>query len=878
MRILDIKTTDGPNYWSATRHRLVVMSLDLEKMEQSPTHTIPGFYQRITGLLPSLYQHRCSEGVEGGFFHRVESGTWMGHVIEHIALEIQTLAGMNTGFGRTREAGRKGLYHVVFSCEDEEAGTCAATAAVRIAEALISGLSYELGPDILQLKEIWKKNRPGPSTAAIVEEAKKRNIPALRLNNDSLIQLGYGAAQRRIEAAVASTTSNIAVELAGNKEATKKLLAGAGIPVPPGETVSDETALKVAIGRIGYPLVLKPLNGNHGKGATMNIMSETVALKALEQAQAYSKEVICERFFSGSDFRVLIVNYKFVAAALRTPAAVTGDGLLSIFELVEKVNEDPRRGDSHENLLTRITIDETALDLLAQKGYTSGTVPEKGEQVFLKATANLSTGGTAEDVTPQVHPANKALCERIARTIGLDICGIDVIAPTLSCPLADNNGVIIEVNAGPGLRMHLEPSEGKPRNVAAPIIDMLFPGNTDGRIPIVGITGTNGKTTTTRLIAHIGKKAGYTVGMTTTDGIYIDGQPVMKGDCTGPWSTRLVLKDSSVNLAVLECARGGILRGGLGFDHCDIAVITNIGEDHLGMDGINTIDQLARLKAVLAVSVPPEGYAVLNADDPQVLWLKDQLHCHVALFSLDPDNPAIRHHVLQGGVAAVYENGFLSLIQDGTMTRIGKADRIPITFSGAAQFNIANVLAACLTARLQAINVADIYSALVGFIPTPDSIPGRMNVYDFDGFRIIADYAHNTHSLQTIGEFIRGLPASIKIGVIAGVGDRRDQDIISYGAEAARIFDEIIIRQDKDLRGRTAEELNGLLCLGIRQLDPTKKITIITDELQAVEGLLQRASPGMIGTFFADDIPGVTRLLQQAKESGKYSVHQIQVA
>jgi cyanophycin synthetase len=877
MKIVDIRMTDGPNYWSAKRHRLIVMSLDLEEMEERPTNAIPGFYERITGLMPSLYRHRCSEGVEGGFFQRVQAGTWMGHVIEHIALEIQTLAGMDTGFGRTREAGRKGLYHVVFSCQDQEAGIYAANAALRIAEALIGSLPCELGPDIRHLKEIGKKNGLGPSTKAIVEEATRRNIPVLRLNEDSLIQLGYGSAQRRIEAAVASTTSNIAVELASDKQATKQLLTRAGIPVPGGETVFDGPALEAAIERIGYPLVIKPLDGNQGKGATMNIRSREQALKALEQALKYSKKVICERFFTGRDFRVLVVNYRVIAAALRTPAAVRGDGLHTIAELVEQVNEDPRRGDSHENLLTRIIIDEAALDLLDRQGLTTATIPPKGRKIFLKATANLSTGGTAEDVTNQLHPANKALCERIARTIGLDICGIDIIAPAISVPLTDNNGVVIEVNAGPGLRMHLEPSTGKCRNVAAPIIDMLFP-NTGGRIPIIGITGTNGKTTTTRLIAHIGEKAGYTVGMTTTDGIYIDGQLVVKGDCTGPWSARLVLKDSSVNLAVLECARGGILRGGLGFDHCDVAVITNIGDDHLGMDGIDTAEQLTRLKGVLAESVRPEGYAVLNADDPRVYGLKDRLHCRIALYAMDAANPAVRQHVLNGGIAAVYENGFLSLIQEGTMTRLGLADRVPITFSGSAHFNIANVLAACLAARLQGIGTAAIYSALTGFVPTPDSIPGRMNLYEFGSFKIIADYAHNTHGLKTIADFLRRLPASIRVGVIAGVGDRRNEDIISYGVEAARIFDEIIIRQDKDLRGRTADELNGLLCQGIREVDPFKKITIVPDELKAVEVLLQQAVPGMLGTFFADDIPGVLGLLNQAKESGKYSLNRLQVA
>jgi cyanophycin synthetase len=869
MKLLDIRVTDGPNYWSIRRHQLVVMSLDLEEMEERPTGTIPGFYERITTWIPSLCEHHCSEGEPGGFFRRVQAGTWMGHVIEHIALEIQTLAGMNTGFGRTRDAGRKGLYHVVFSCEDAEAGIYAGQAAIRIATALANDTPYDLAADICTLKTIGNKNKLGPSTAAIVEEAKKRNIPVLRLNDNSLLQLGYGAAQRRIEAALASTTSNIAVELASDKEETKRLLTGAGIPVPPGETVRDETMLKAAINRIGYPLVIKPLNGNHGRGVTMDIQNEAGAHKAFQLAQSHSEEVkvICERFITGSDFRVLVVNYTFIAAALRTPAAVTGNGVNTIRELVEQINQDPQRGECHENLLTKITIDTATIDLLHRHQLTADTVLPKGRELYLKATANLSTGGTATDVTDTLHPANIALCERVARTIGLDICGIDIIAPDLSRPLFDNGGVVIEVNAGPGLRMHLQPSTGQPRNVAAPIIDMLFPNGANGRIPIIGITGTNGKTTTTRLIAHIGKKAGYRVGFTTTDGIYIDDQLVMKGDCTGPFSSRLVLKDPAVNLAVLECARGGILRGGLGFDHCDIAVITNIGEDHLGLQGINSIEQLARLKSVLAETVSPAGYAVLNADDPNVYNLKDNLSCRIALFSMSAESPAIRQHVRQGGVAAVYDNGFLTLIKDGTMIRIGLADKIPVTFSGLAQFNITNALAASLAAWLKGIDVADIYSALLEFIPTPESIPGRMNIFDFGSFRIIADYAHNTHGLQAIGDFLRSMPASIRIGVIAGVGDRRDQDIISLGAEAARIFDEIIIRHDADLRGRHAEEFNDLLCQGIRQVDPAKKITIIPEEGKSVTSLLERAQPGMVATIFTDDTPAVIAQLQQALAS-----------
>jgi cyanophycin synthetase len=878
MKIMKVRTTDGPNYWSIRRQQLIVMTLDLEEMEERPTHKIPGFYERIQTLIPSLFEHRCSEGVEGGFFHRVETGTWMGHVIEHIALEIQTLAGMETGFGRTREAGRKGLYHVVFSYADAEAGRYAAAAAVRIAEALIAGSPYELQKDIDALKTIWSRNKPGPSTAAIVEEARRRNIPVLRLNDSSLFQLGYGAAQRRIEAAVTTGTNHIGVEIAADKAATKQMLSMAGIPVPEGGETDNEEGLMEILERIGYPAVIKPLDGNHGRGVTTGIQDKEAARKAFRMAKTCSDKVICERCITGHDFRVLVVNYRFIAAALRKPAAVTGDGVHTIRELVDLVNLDPRRGECHNNVLTRISIDEATLGLLDRQGYTPDSIPPVGREIWLKATANLSTGGTAADVTDTVHPDNRALFEQTARTIGLDICGIDVMAPTLSSPLVDNGGVVLEVNAGPGLRMHLQPSYGRPRNVAAPIIDMLFPNGSDGRIPIIGVTGTNGKTTTTRLIAHIGRKAGYTVGLTTTDGVYIGGRLIQKGDCTGPQSARLVLRDPGVNMAVLECARGGILREGLGFDRCDIAVITNIAEDHLGISGINTLEKLARLKGVLAESVCPDGFAVLNADDDRVYNLREHLHCRVALFSMNADNRRIRDHIRQGGTAAVYENGFVSMVHEGVLTRIGLAKDMPITFSGHACFNIANTLGASLAAFIQGIDPADIYGALTSFQPAPESLPGRMNVYDFDHFKVVVDYGHNAHGLRSVGEFLRSMPATVRVGVVAGVGDRRDEDIIAIGTEAARIFDEIIIRLDADLRGRNADELIRLVCQGILQEAPFKKVTIIPDEIASVQAVLQQARKGMVATIFADDVEAVSQVVREAHASRKYLSREKEVA
>ena len=527
MKITELKALRGPNYWSVRRPKLIQMKLDLEDLEQQPTNMLSGFRERLEQLLPSLVEHRCSIGTRGGFFQRVEEGTWMGHVIEHIALEIQTLAGMDTGFGRTRGTGVDGEYYVVFSYIEEAAGLFAAKAAVELAQALVDAKSYDLETTLQTLREIREDNRLGPSTGCIVDEAVKRGIPYIRLNRHSLVQLGYGIHQRRIRATIAGTTSSIAVDIACDKEETKNLLEAAEIPVPRGVIIRDEDDLRVAVDKLGFPLVTKPIDGNHGKGATTNIQSWEHAVKAFHAAKQYSRSIICEKFITGVDFRLLVINYKFICAALRTPAAVTGNGKNTIEELIALVNEDPRRGYGHEKVLTQIKVDDFTLKMLEEKNYTLSSIPAEGEQVLLKPTANLSTGGTSTDVTEEVHPQNIFLAERIAKIIGLDICGIDIMAPDLRQPIVENGGAVLEVNAAPGFRMHIEPTEGIGRNVAEPVIDMLFPYNSNGQIPIIAITGTNGKTTTSRLTAHICKSAGYKVGLTTSDGVYIQNQMMM---------------------------------------------------------------------------------------------------------------------------------------------------------------------------------------------------------------------------------------------------------------------------------------------------------------------------------------------------------------
>ncbi len=868
MKILEIKVLRGPNYWSVRRPRLIQLKLDLEEMEQRPTHTIPGFRERLQNLLPSLYEHRCSEGVPGGFFSRVDEGTWMGHVIEHIALEIQTLAGMDCGFGRTRSTGEKeGVYHVVFDYMEEDAGVYAAKAAVRIAEALINNEEYDLDIDIQQMREIREDTRLGPSTGCIVEEAAKRGIPYIRLNKQSLVQLGYGVHQKRIRATIASTTSNIAVDIACDKEETKNLLEAAEVPVPKGVVIRTEAGLNDAIEKLGYPLVIKPIDGNHGKGNTTNIVNYEQAQKAFEAAKEYGRNVIVEKFITGFDFRALVINYKFICAALRTPASVTGDGVNTIRNLIDETNKDPRRGYGHEKVLTQITIDQFTQKMLDDKGYTLDTVPEKGELVLLKPTANLSTGGTSTDVTDEVHPANIFMFERIARIIGLDICGIDIMAKDLRSPINEIGGAILEVNAAPGFRMHIDPSEGLPRNAAEPVVDMLFPKGSIGRIPIIAVTGTNGKTTTTRLAAHIAKSAGKKVGYTTSDGVYIQNQMMMKGDCTGPVSSAFVLKDPTVDFAVLECARGGILKAGLAFQNCDVAIVTNVAADHIGLGGINNVEQMAQVKAVVPETVFPHGYAVLNADDDLVYKMKDGLKCNIALFSMDEKNPRIKKHCAGGGLAAVYENGYVSIMKGAWKIRVAAVKDIPLTFEGKAVHNIANTLPAVLaTYMYRDITIEDIRQGLQTFVPSSAQTPGRLNFFRFKNFTFLADFAHNPHGLKLLCDFVSKLDFKHKIGIISGTGDRRDEDIRELGEISAQYFDEIIIRCDKNLRGRTAEDIIGLLREGIEKINPATPIVTIPNEDEALDYAYANTPPGSLVTIMCDVVARALDKIRELKE------------
>lgn len=868
MRILRTLTLRGPNYWSIRRHKLIQLRLDLEDLANTPTNEIPGFYEALVKILPSLVEHQCSKKYRGGFLERVKEGTYLGHVVEHVALELQELAGMPVGFGRTRETSTPGVYNVVFEYVYEEAGRYAGRAAVRLCNSIVEKGYYppeELAQDLADLRDLKANAALGPSTEAIVKEAEARGIPWMLLSARSLVQLGYGAYQKRIQATLSSCSNILAVELACDKEGTKTILAEAGIPVPKGVVINYLDELEEAIEDVGgYPVVIKPLDGNHGRGITVDVQTPEEAEAAYDLASAASKtrSVLVEKYYKGRDHRLLVVNGKLVAVAERVPAHVVGDGYSTIEELIEKTNQDPNRGEGHDNVLTKITVDDTVLKVLARQGYTLQTRLKEGEIAYLRATANLSTGGIAIDRTDEIHPENVWMAERIAKLIGLDIAGIDVVTPDISKPLKEVGGVVIEVNAAPGFRMHVAPSQGLPRNVAAPVLDMLFPPGTPSRIPIIAITGTNGKTTTTRLTAHIYSQTGKVVGYTTTDGIYIGSHLVEKGDNTGPVSAGVILRDPTVEIAVLECARGGILRSGLAFDRCDVGVVLNVSADHLGQGDIDTIEQMAKVKAVVAEAVSGDGYAVLNADDPLVSQMAKNVKGKVAYFSMNPDNPIIQEHLRRNGIAAVYENGYVSICEGQWTLRIERVENIPLTLKGMAPFMIANVLASCLAAFVKGVDIELIRRGVRTFRPSAEQTPGRMNLFDLKHCSVLIDYAHNPAGYEAVGEFVKNWKGD-KVGVIGGPGDRRDEDLRQLGVISARLFDYIIVKEDDDTRGRERGEVADIIVDGILSENPHQDYIVVLDEVEAIETGISKVKEGGLVVIFPESVSRAIKIVKK---------------
>ena len=856
LRVTRLRALRGPNYWRLAP--VIACDVRLGALESVNSADVPGFNDRLLDALPSLASHPCSLGAPGGFVERLQSGTHIPHILEHVSLELQNLAGSDVGFGRVVASGDAGVWWVIVAYDEEDVGLQSMRDAVSLVRAALGGPAFDSEASVREIQDLYQRVRLGPSTWAIVEEARRRGIPVRRLNSRSLVQLGLGRNLRRIQATLTDHTSAIAIEIAQDKDDTKRVLEAIGLPVPHGDVAeSADEAVELAQ-EIGFPVILKPLDLSHGRGISARLTDEAAVQDAWTRASQYSERVIVEQFAEGRDHRVLVIGGKVVAVAERVPAHVKGDGVHSIRELIDAANLDPRRGIGHTKVLTRLECDDSTVEFLGRSGRSLDTVPNDSERVFLTATANLSTGGTSIDRTDDIHPSNVTACEMAAGVVGLDIAGIDVITPDISVPFRENGAAIIEVNAAPGVRMHTHPTEGEPRNVGAPIIDMLYPPGAPTTIPVVSVTGTNGKTTTVRLIAHIFRHTGKTVGFTTTDGVYLNNRLVMEGDMTGPFSANIILSNPTVDVAVLETARGGILRAGLGFDECDVGVVLNVSGDHLGLGGINTLDQLAEVKSVIAAVVKREGHAVLNADDPLVLAMRERSPGDVVLVSTSGDeNAAVAEHLARSGIAVIVERDTFVIRRGRLRIPIAGVREVPLMLGGAARFQRGNILSAIATAYVQGIRYDDIRAGLLSFFPSPALTPGRLNLMRVGRGRVLIDYAHNAAAVGGLMELVLGIDAGRRVGVIAAPGDRRDEDIRELGRLSAGL-DHVIIKEDTDLRGREPGEVAALVREGLLDGGSSEnEIEVVTDELDAVDRALALLDDRDIAVVLADDVPAV---------------------
>ncbi|HEY5972189.1 MAG TPA: cyanophycin synthetase [Pseudoxanthomonas sp.] len=869
MRILERSVYVGPSQYA--HFPVIRLELDLQALEAWPTGKLgAAFVDGLVAALPGLAEHGCSYREPGGFIRRMREGegTWLGHVLEHAAIELQNVAGENVTFGRTRSVGddRPGVYSVVYEYAQKEEGIAAGELALKLLSSL---LPQDVRPKD-SVPEDWnwdtarddfiryaQRRALGPSTASLVRAAEERDIPWLRLNQQSLIQFGHGKYQQRIQATITGKTPHIAVELASDKEETNKILGSLGLPVPRQELVSDASGALRAARKLGGTVVTKPYNGNHGRGITINISGEDEIREGFAAAREHSRSVIVETYIGGDDHRLLVVNGELIAATKRTPGHVVGDGKRDIAELVDEVNSDPRRGVGHEKVLTRLELDAQADLMLERVGYNHFSVPKEGEVVFLRSTANLSTGGTATDVTDIIHPDNRDMAVRAVRAIGLDVGGVDFISPNIAESYKSIGGGICEINAAPGFRMHVAPSEGTPRDAAGPVIDMLFPPGTPARVPIAAITGTNGKTTTARMLAHITKMAGYTPGLTTTDGVYIDGQRTVEGDMTGPVSARMVLSDPQIDMAILETARGGLLRSGMGVPSVDVGAVINVASDHLGLKGIDTLEQLAEIKRIV-VEVAKDC-AVLNADDPNVMKMSAYTDAKVICYvTLNPSHALVREHIRAGGRACALEAGvnghMITLYDKGSHIPLMWTHLIPATMEGRALHNVQNAMVAAAMAFSMGIKLDAIRQGLRTFDTTFFQAPGRMNVFNEHPFKVLMDYGHNAHAVGVMADLAQRLDVTgRRIVVLAGPGDRRDDDLRAIAEVVAGKFDHYVVRRDDSLRGRDGDEVPRIIAKALEAAGvATSAMSIIPDEQEATDAALRMGQPGDLILVFAD--------------------------
>jgi cyanophycin synthetase len=870
MKILEQRIYRGPSVYA--HFPVMRLLVDLGKLESWPSAKIAGFNDGLLAALPSLQTHTCSYGEAGGFVRRLkeDDGTWLGHVLEHVSIELQQLTGANVSFGRTRSAddAQPGHYNVVYEYEEERVGEAAGDLGLKLLHHLLpidlrpEGVTeekFDFKTELRDLIDFAQRRQLGPSTGSLVRAAEERDIPWLRLNDYSLVQFGHGKYQKRIQATVTSETRHIAVEIASDKEETNRILGDLGLPVPRQRTVKSVEQAVRAAERLGYPVVVKPLDANHGRGVTLDIVNADQVKVAFEKAREHARTVIVENYLKGFDHRMLVVNGELVAVAKRVPGHVVGDGERTIAQLVDVVNSDPRRGIGHEKVLTRIELDDQAERLMALKSVTRDTVLPKGEVFYLRSTGNLSTGGTAIDLTDQVHPDNLDMAVRASKAIGLDVIGVDFITPDITQSYREVGGGICEVNAAPGFRMHVAPTEGKPRDVAGPVIDMLFPKGTPSQIPICAITGTNGKTTTCRMLAHIQKMAGHTVGLATTDGIYIDGVRTVAGDMTGPQSARMVLRDPVVDTAVLETARGGLLRAGMGYRTCNVGAVLNVTADHLGLAGIETVERLAEVKRIV-VEVARDC-VVLNADDLHCLKMADHTKAtRIAYVTTNPRHELVREHIRAGGLAVVLEEGIngqmITLYDRGAHQPLLWTHLIPATLEGKALHNVQNAMFAAVMAYALGVKPENIRQGLRTFDATYFQAPGRMNVFDGHPFKVILDYGHNAAAVQAMADLVTKLECTgRRICVLAAPGDRRDEDIRDIARIGGKAFDRLILRRDDDLRGRKADEVPRMLEKTlIEDGYPKEHMQVIPDEQDAIAAALSMARRGDLLLVFADMI------------------------
>lgn len=857
--VRSVRALRGPNVFAYMPVLHIV--LDIGPYEERPSSDFPGFTERLVEWLPGLHKHECSIGRPGGFIERLRRGTYLAHISEHITLELQTLIGFNVAFGRARGTGERGVYNVIIAYKEEEPARAAFATALRLTLAAMHDTPFDIDAELARLRDMADVYGLGPSTAAIVDAARRRNIPVLRLTpTGSLVQLGYGVHQKRILASETSNTSSIAVEMCQEKPLTNRMLRAVGVPVPEGESVTSADEAWRVTREIGLPVVLKPEAGNQGKGVSVNLNSEAEVREAYEIARGFGEPVLVERYIVGHDYRLLVINGKMTAAARREPAHVVGDGEHSIRELVESANLDPRRRPGHSSSLTRMTLDNSALLALNQQQLTPDSIPAVGQVVKLRTNCNLSTGGTATDVTDEVHPQNARLAELAAQILALDVAGIDMLCEDIQRPLQEQGGAIVEVNAAPGLRMHLYPAQGQSRDVATPIVDMLYPDNAPSRIPIIAVTGTNGKTTVTRLISHMFETARWTVGMTSTDGTYINRERIIDADCSGPRSAQAVLLHPRVQVAVLETARGGILREGLGFDTCRVGVVTNIGADHLGLEGINTIEELARVKQVVVEAVEAHGAAVLNADDPLVAEMAAATDARVIYFSAHAASHVLKAHRADGGECVCIEDGKIVLHSGDDRDELVELERVAFTYSGRVAFQVQNALAATAAAWAAGLNPAIIVRALTTFTPDFETVPGRFNLLELNGIEILLDYGHNAAAITAL---MAALPAlgERRTTIVMGLpGDRRDTDLQNTIAATIPHVSRYVLHDLKDdMRGRAPGEVPRLMRSA---LPPGSDCVIVTDQEQGIREAWRLLQPGDRLLVIADLVDEAVRLLR----------------